>query len=173
MAKTTMKAESSKQTKKPKSVVGAPSQLSQNTRKNKKAWRKHIDIDNVEEGLETIRSEERVLGTALHNQHDKDLFAIDVTGDEGGVFRATNSLNSPGQTDHLAHSQTETAKVLKGSIDINENSIPKVRRSRCQLTGHEEVSGELPAEGKIAADSSASPPWAVQRDRRPHGVWSW
>jgi nucleolar protein 53 len=84
MSRTTMKAESSKQAKKTKSVVGAPSQLSQNARKGKKAWRKNIDIDNVEEGLETIRSEERVLGTALHNQPDKDLFTVDVTGDEGG-----------------------------------------------------------------------------------------
>jgi nucleolar protein 53 len=85
MAETTMKAESSKQAKKPKSAVGAPSQLSQGARKGKKSWRKNIDIDNVEEGLETIRSEERVLGTALHNQPDKDLFAIDLTGDEGGM----------------------------------------------------------------------------------------
>ena len=84
MAGTVTRAELSKQTKKTKSVVGAPSQLSQSARKGKKAWRKNIDIDNVEEGLETIRTEERVLGTALHNQQDRDLFTIDVTGDEGG-----------------------------------------------------------------------------------------
>ena len=86
MAKTVTKAELSKQTKRAKSAVGAPSQLSQSARKGKKAWRKNIDIDNVEEGLETIRTEERVLGTALHNQPDEDLFAVDVTGDEGGEF---------------------------------------------------------------------------------------
>jgi len=91
MAKTTTKAEPSRQTKKSKSVVGAPSQLSQNTRRGKKAWRKNIDIDNVEEGLETIRLEERVLGTALHNQPDKDLFAVDTAGDEGGAYPATVS----------------------------------------------------------------------------------
>lgn len=84
MAKSTTRAESSEQTKRAKSFVGAPSQLSQNTRHGKKAWRKNIDIDHVEVGLEVIRSEERVLGTALHNQPDKDLFAVDVTGDEGG-----------------------------------------------------------------------------------------
>lgn len=77
------------------------------------------------------------------------------------------------QADNLRCSQTEVTEVLKGSINFNENSIPKIRRSPCQLTGYEEVSGELPAEGKVAADSSTSPPWAVQRDRRPHGVWSW
>ena len=92
MYKTTTKAESGSQTKKTKSAVGAPSQVTQSTRKGKKAWRKNIDIDNVEDGLETIRSEERVLGMALHNQPDKDLFTVDTAGDEGGEFLAT-SLN--------------------------------------------------------------------------------
>ena len=91
MAKTTPKAEPSTQAKKSKSAIGTPSQLSQNTRKGKKAWRTNIDIDNVEDGLETIRSEERVLGTALHNQPDKDLFAIDIAGDEGGVAHSATS----------------------------------------------------------------------------------
>ena len=130
MAKTTTKAEPSKGTKKTKSVVGAPSQLSQNNRKNKKAWRKNIDIDNVEEGLETIRSEERVLGTALHNQPDKDLFSIDIAGDEGGATLVA-CLNSTRQADGLRHSQAEVTEVLKGSINFHENPISKVCCSRC------------------------------------------
>ena len=93
MFRATTKAELSKGAKKTKSAVGAPSQLSQNARKGKKAWRKNIDIDNVEDGLETIRSEERILGIALHNQPDKDLFAIDVAGDEGGAVHVA-CLNS-------------------------------------------------------------------------------
>ena len=87
-----MKAESSNKTRKAKSAVGAPSQLSQSTRKGKKAWRKNIDIDDVEERLEGVRSEERVLGTALHNQPDGDLFTVDVTGDQEGEFLACLSF---------------------------------------------------------------------------------
>ena len=45
-----------------KSVVGAPSQRTQSSRKGKKAWRKHIDLDDVEQGLEEMRVEERVTG---------------------------------------------------------------------------------------------------------------
>lgn len=44
------------------SGVGAPSQLAQSSRKGKKAWRKNIDIQPVEQGLESLRSEERVIG---------------------------------------------------------------------------------------------------------------
>ena len=45
-----------------KSTIGAPSQRTQGSRKGKKAWRKNIDIDEVEEGLEELRVEERVAG---------------------------------------------------------------------------------------------------------------
>ena len=171
MAKTTTKTEPSQGTKKTKSIVGAPSQLSQNTRKGKKAWRKNIDIDNVEDGLETIRSEERVLGTALHNQSDKDLFAIDLTGDGGGAV-PVGCLKHAQQADHLGRSQAETTKVLKGSIDFHENPISKIRRSCCQLTGCEEISSWLPAEGKVVTDNSTYTSWAIQRDHRPYRVWS-
>jgi nucleolar protein 53 len=44
------------------SALGAPAQRTQSSRKGKKAWRKNIDIDNVEDGLEEIRAEERVVG---------------------------------------------------------------------------------------------------------------
>lgn len=168
--RTTMKAGSSKLTKKNQSVVGAPSQLSQSTRKGKKAWRKNVDINNVEEGLETIRSEERVLGTALHNQPDKDLFTVDVTGDAGGEFVRTLPNR---EANYLRHSQAEVTKVLQGPIDFNENPISEIRRSRCQLTRNEETPSQLQAEGKTVADNSTPPARAVQCDHRSHRVWSW
>ena len=49
--------------KKPsRSAIGAPSQRTQTSRKGKKAWRKNVDIDDVEEVLEGQRAEERVTG---------------------------------------------------------------------------------------------------------------
>ncbi|KZT26047.1 tumor suppressor protein Gltscr2 [Neolentinus lepideus HHB14362 ss-1] len=68
--------------KKTKSSVGAPSQLKQGSRKGKKAWRKNVDIEGVEEGLEGLRVEERVTGSALQKKKDEDLFLVDVRGDE-------------------------------------------------------------------------------------------
>lgn len=49
-------------TKKTRSSIGAPSQRSQGSRKGKRAWRKNVDLDEVEEGLEEMRTEERVVG---------------------------------------------------------------------------------------------------------------
>ena len=90
-----------KTTKTSKSTIGAPSQRSQPSRKGKKAWRKNVDLDEVEEVLEEIRVEERLTGyasyiilvylltyttssSALHKKTDEELFQIDVKGDENG-----------------------------------------------------------------------------------------
>ncbi|OAX36471.1 P60-like protein [Rhizopogon vinicolor AM-OR11-026] len=64
------------------SDVGAPSQLAQSTRKGKRAWRKNIDILPVEQGLESLRSEERVIGSTLQKQTDDQLFVVDTKGDD-------------------------------------------------------------------------------------------
>ena len=58
----TAKQATSTKPKNSKSSVGAPSTRSQSSRKGKRAWRKNVDLDEVEEGLEEIRSEERVHG---------------------------------------------------------------------------------------------------------------
>ncbi|KAI4520772.1 P60-like protein [Schizophyllum commune Loenen D] len=77
--------------------LGVPAQRSQGSRKGKRAWRKHIDIDDVEERLEERREEERVLGTAVHEQPDAGLFTIDTTGDENvrrAIPKAKRQLTS-------------------------------------------------------------------------------
>ncbi|KAJ7578394.1 ribosome biogenesis protein Nop53/GLTSCR2 [Mycena floridula] len=77
------------QTKKStKSAVGAPSQHSQSSRKGKRAWRKNVNIDDVEAAMEDIRTEERVTGTALHKKTDAELFHIDLTGDDKAVRKS-------------------------------------------------------------------------------------
>ena len=45
------------------------------------------------------------------------------------------------EADRPRHSQTEATEVLESSVDYHENTISKIRRSRCQLTGYEEISG--------------------------------
>ncbi len=44
------------------STVGAPAQHNQSSRKGKKAWRKNVDIEDLEDKLEGLREEERTFG---------------------------------------------------------------------------------------------------------------
>ena len=48
--------------KAPRFAIGAPAQHNQSSRKGKRAWRKNVDIEDVEEGLEGMRVEERITG---------------------------------------------------------------------------------------------------------------
>lgn len=56
---------SSSKPKKIKSSVGAPSQLKQSSRKGKKAWRKNVDLEDLDDSLEGMRAEERTFGFVL------------------------------------------------------------------------------------------------------------
>jgi nucleolar protein 53 len=83
------------------SKTGAPAQLSQSSRKGKKAWRKNVDIEDVEERMESNREEERLLGCAfilsfatllmlsrrgpVHTKTNDQLFSVDTTGDDQGL----------------------------------------------------------------------------------------
>ena len=59
----TVKTKTSKAVeKKAGSSVGAPAQRNQGSRKGKRAWRKNVDLEDVEEGMEGLRAEERVTG---------------------------------------------------------------------------------------------------------------
>ena len=55
-------APSMTKTKNAASSVGAPAQHNQASRKGKKAWRKNVNIEEIEQGMEGLRAEERVTG---------------------------------------------------------------------------------------------------------------
>jgi len=54
------------QKKSARSVLGTPAQRNQSSRKGKRTWRKNVDIEDVEEGLEEMRVEERITGSVLY-----------------------------------------------------------------------------------------------------------
>lgn len=58
---------------------GAPQQHKQPSRKGKKAWRKNVDVTDVQDGLEVYQKEVRT-GGPVREQKSEDLFALDTTG---------------------------------------------------------------------------------------------
>ena len=60
-------------------AAGRPAQYQQLSRKGKKAWRKNIDLQNVEAALEDAREQERVTGTPAHKRSDAELFVEDLS----------------------------------------------------------------------------------------------
>ncbi|KAK3697571.1 hypothetical protein LTR37_017402 [Vermiconidia calcicola] len=62
-------------------TLTAPATLSQPSRKGKKAWRKNVDLSEVQQGLETTRDEIIKTGGVIAERDSNDLFATDTTGD--------------------------------------------------------------------------------------------
>ncbi|TPX07641.1 uncharacterized protein E0L32_010639 [Thyridium curvatum] len=58
----------------------APSQYKQPSRKGKKAWRKNVDVSEVEKGLEE-RNEQIIKGGLVAEKPSADLFTLDTVGD--------------------------------------------------------------------------------------------
>lgn len=62
------------------STMAAPATHSQPSRKGKKAWRKNVDLTEIQSGLETVR-DEVIAGGVIAEIGSDQLFATDTTGD--------------------------------------------------------------------------------------------
>lgn len=59
----------------------APATHKQPSRKGKKAWRKNVDVTQLQQGLADVR-DEVISGGIISEKAADDLFAVDVAGDE-------------------------------------------------------------------------------------------
>lgn len=63
--------------------IQRPSQYKQSSRKGKKAWRKNIDLSDIEKSIEQNQDKQVTHGTSdLETLKNDDLFEIDTTGDD-------------------------------------------------------------------------------------------
>ncbi|KAL9104061.1 MAG: hypothetical protein Q9163_000958 [Psora crenata] len=79
--------------------TGAPQQHSQPSRKGKRAWRKHVDIADVEAGLEEAREAE-IKGGILADKPSEALFALDTTGSPA-IQASYNKTHKPLMSDQI------------------------------------------------------------------------
>jgi len=80
------------------SLVGAPQQHKQPSRKGKKAWRKNVDITEVQTGLENLR-EEVTSGGPVSEKPSEELFALDAAGSED--IKKQYKLQKPLKVDQI------------------------------------------------------------------------
>ncbi|KZT59939.1 Nop53-domain-containing protein, partial [Calocera cornea HHB12733] len=92
-------------------AFGAPAQHAQASRKGKKAWRKHVDIGEVEQGLEELREEIRTTGGPLHEKSDKELFMVDLTGNENALS-VRKKLGKPLKSLEILHQRSAVPAVF-------------------------------------------------------------
>ncbi|KIJ54657.1 hypothetical protein M422DRAFT_240741 [Sphaerobolus stellatus SS14] len=113
-------------------TVGAPAQHSQPSRKGKKAWRKNVDIEKIEQGLEAIRDEERIAGDALHKKADEQLFQIDITGNEN-LKRVLPKFDSSQLMSSKVLAQRSAAPALFARTSKPASTVKLTREEKAKL----------------------------------------
>ncbi|KAL9088945.1 MAG: hypothetical protein Q9165_006002 [Trypethelium subeluteriae] len=80
-------------------VLRAPAQYKQPSRKGKRAWRKNIDISEVNEGLEEVR-DQLIQGGVVSEKAAADLFIADTKGDDV-IQKSYLKTNKPLKSDEI------------------------------------------------------------------------
>lgn len=129
-------------------------QQSQNSRKGKKAWRKNVNIDDIQQGLEESRERQILLGD------DSNDFIIDDEGD----------LNLNKQAKKLKSNEILTNKSKIPALEngknnkiqgVNKNKVHKLMRLSGRLQNESALKARVDKDGIIKAASKD--PWAEEK----------
>ncbi|KAL7275724.1 hypothetical protein RUND412_001307 [Rhizina undulata] len=91
------------------STIGAPSTFKQPSRKGKRAWRKNVDVTEIQSGLEELR-EEIIQGGVVAEKQDEELFAVDTTGSKE-IARKHFKAFKPLKTDEILAARSTVAAL--------------------------------------------------------------
>ncbi|ODV70158.1 P60-like protein [Hyphopichia burtonii NRRL Y-1933] len=129
-------------------------QQSQNSRKGKKAWRKNVNIDDIQQGLEESRERQILLGD------DSNDFIIDDEGD----------LNLNKQAKKLKSNEILTNKSKIPALEngknnkiqgVNKNKVHKLMKLSGRLQNESALKARVDKDGIIKAASKD--PWAQEK----------
>ncbi|KAL9595742.1 MAG: hypothetical protein Q9179_004871, partial [Wetmoreana sp. 5 TL-2023] len=90
------------------SSVGAPQQHKQPSRKGKKAWRKNVDVSEIQDGLETAR-EEVIKGGIIAEKPSESLFTLDTLGSD--QIRKSHKTSKPLKADEILAARSAVPSI--------------------------------------------------------------
>ncbi|PSR90625.1 ribosome biogenesis protein Nop53/GLTSCR2 [Coniella lustricola] len=144
----------------------APQQHSQPSRKGKKAWRKNVDVTEVQQGLEDL-NEEIIQGGVIAEKESADLFVLDTGGDVANKQRVPRVKNLKADDIIAARSVVPAITSKKRTSDKTTDGILPAKR---QKTGTYVTKKELSRIRKVAdghhestvtVNDATYDPWAV------------
>ncbi|KAA6409281.1 MAG: hypothetical protein FRX48_06834 [Lasallia pustulata] len=149
-------------------AVEAPQQYKQPSRKGKRAWRKNVDVSEIQEGLETVR-EEVINGGIVAEKPSEALFTLDTTGSTA-IQKAYNKIHKPLKSDQiLAQRSAVPAVDSRKRSGVTDGVVePSSKRRKANGLSHREYErlkniaygGETVHKDVIKADGTpAHDPW--------------
>ncbi|OBT61677.1 hypothetical protein VE03_08401 [Pseudogymnoascus sp. 23342-1-I1] len=117
----------------------APQQHNQKSRKGKKAWRKNVDVTEIDAGLEAAR-DEVIKGGIISEKKSDDLFMLDVDGD-ASIAKKFLKASKPLKADEIIaqRSAVPSVSMRKRPGDKTTNGIADSKRQRVSYVSHKEL----------------------------------
>ncbi|KAL4917501.1 hypothetical protein BDW62DRAFT_211192 [Aspergillus aurantiobrunneus] len=153
----------------------APQQYSQPSRKGKRAWRKNVDVSEVQEGLRLVKDEE-IKGGVLAERPSEELFVIDTKGSSEirdayrkqhkKVLKADEILAQRSAIAPVDTRKRENSKVTDGVVEPKTKKHKSDWVSRKEWKRLKQVAKEGNPMGK-SSDSGFYDPWADEADPTP------
>ncbi|KAL2263984.1 hypothetical protein VTK26DRAFT_3768 [Humicola hyalothermophila] len=118
----------------------APQQYKQPSRKGKKAWRKNVDISEVQQGLEELNNQ-IIKGGVIAEKDSSELFTLDTTGDSVLEQRFPKHIKKGLKADEIIAQRSAVPAVSsrKRSGDKTTDGILPVKRQRANYVTHKEL----------------------------------
>ncbi|CAG9946764.1 unnamed protein product [Clonostachys rosea f. rosea IK726] len=120
--------------------VDAPKTFNQPSRKGKKAWRKNVDVTEVEEGLEEL-NEQIISGGVIREKESAELFTLDLTGDAAIPKKFPKHVKKGLKADEILAQRSSVPAVSmrkRPSAKTTDGVLP-VKRQRTDWVSHKEL----------------------------------
>ncbi|KAF2816234.1 P60-like protein [Mytilinidion resinicola] len=150
------------------SSVSAPAQHKQPSRKGKKAWRKHVDTTEIEQGLDDVR-DEVILGGVISEKPSSELFSLDTTG--SAEIQKTYKTGKPLKADEIiaARSAIPAVSMRKRPAPRTTDGIiaPEGKKPRISNKEYDRLraiayGGDQVQKDVVRLEGATHDPWAAE-----------
>ncbi|KAJ5894510.1 hypothetical protein N7495_006201 [Penicillium taxi] len=154
--------------------MDAPQQFKQRSRKGKKAWRKNVDLTDVQEGLRVLKDEE-VKGGIIAEKPSDELFILDTVGSEDirnkvskarKTLRADEIIAQRSAIPALDGRKRSNGVIFDGVIEPKTKKHKSDWVSRKELLRLKQVAKDGNPLNKSASNELVDP-WAEDEDTTP------
>ncbi|CAD1780515.1 similar to Saccharomyces cerevisiae YPL146C NOP53 Nucleolar protein [Maudiozyma barnettii] len=140
----------------PSSKSARPAQYKQSSRKGKKAWRKNIDLSEIEKSLEDKREQEITHGVADLSELKNDaLFAVDATGDDElkSKLIKRKQIKKNLKSREILESIKTNSKVSALKHHKHDSTMDTEKKTKVQGVSKKKLNKLLALAGKVQGES--------------------
>ncbi|PTB70988.1 P60-like protein [Trichoderma citrinoviride] len=118
----------------------APKQFTQPSRKGKKAWRKNVDVTEVEEGLRELNNE-IIRGGVIREKASEDIFTIDTAGDSKIPQKFPKHVKKGLKADEIINKRSAVPAVSmrKRPGDKTTDGLVSAKRQKTDWVSHKDL----------------------------------